>query len=88
MMYTAQAWAGDYRRLRTRLLLDRPALRGVFVERVVNTVLLKVATYSRTSRRKCPSLSGITGTLDGAASFPREGKGKRVISASLEIRSY
>ena len=42
MMQTAQTRAGDYRRLRLRLLLDGPALRGVFVERVVNAVLLKV----------------------------------------------
>ena len=42
MMQTAEARAGDYCRLGTRLFLYWPAPRGVFVERVVNAVLLKV----------------------------------------------
>ena len=42
MMQAAQAWAGDDRRLRTRPLLDRPAQRRVFGERVVDAVALKV----------------------------------------------
>ncbi len=42
MMQTTQTGAGNYLRLRTRLLLDRPAIRGVLAQRVMNTVLLEV----------------------------------------------
>ena len=42
MMQTAQARAGNHRRLRTRLFFDCPAMRRVFATRVVNAVLVKV----------------------------------------------
>jgi hypothetical protein len=42
MMETAQASAGEHRRFRARLLLDRPAIRCVLAETIVNTVLVKI----------------------------------------------
>ncbi len=60
MMQTAEARAGDYCRLGTRLFLYWPALRGVFVERVVNAGLLKVGNVFPDQPSKCLSLSGIT----------------------------
>ena len=43
MMQTTQARAGNHRCPRLRFLLDWPAIRSVFVKRVVNAVLLKVS---------------------------------------------
>lgn len=42
MMQTAQAFARNHRRPRTGLLLDRSALRGVLLKRIVNSVVLKI----------------------------------------------
>jgi hypothetical protein len=42
MMETAQASAGKHRRFRARLLLDRPTIRCVLAETIVNTVLVKI----------------------------------------------
>ena len=42
MMETAQARARSHRRLRTRLLFDRPAIRCVLTEAVVNPIFVKV----------------------------------------------
>ena len=41
-MKTTQAGAGNHRRLRRRLILDWPAVRCVFAEAVVNTIVVKV----------------------------------------------
>ncbi len=43
MMQTTQTRAGNHRGPRIRFLLDRPTIRSVFVERVVDAVLLKVS---------------------------------------------
>ena len=42
MVETAQARAGNHRRFRTWLVLDRSAVRRVLAETVVNAVLVKI----------------------------------------------
>jgi hypothetical protein len=42
MMETAQAHAGNDRRFRTRLVLNRPRIRRVLAETVVNAILMKI----------------------------------------------
>jgi hypothetical protein len=42
MMETAQAHAGNDRSFRARLVLNRPVIRGVLAETVVNAILMKI----------------------------------------------
>jgi hypothetical protein len=42
MMETAQAGAGKHSRFRTRLVLNRPAIRRILAETIVNAVLVKI----------------------------------------------
>src|SRR5215471_7325921 len=60
MVQATEARHGDHLCGRGGLPLDGPLVRGILIERVVNTVLMVIAHVITMSRSKCRSFSAMT----------------------------